>query len=186
MLIFLTLKFQRLRSNVNKLFSNLSDLTNLIQNSSDGFNKNATIHSSRKKDENTINTPQINNLESFYKEYTDFRNKTDEELKNINNKLKSKSKLPLDSERNGRELNDLNLQNSGLNTDAIKPIDISILNNPNNPPNQQFIISLITQLQENDKLVLQNLTHKVNRDEIEKIQRTDGNEIRRLYLKIVN
>lgn len=91
-----------------------------------------------------------------------------------------KKNIPNDSERNDLQLNDNNINNFNQtfgNADSIKPIDLSLLNNPNSPQNQQYIISFINQLQENDKLILQNLTHKVNRDEIEKLQKQISLEV---------
>jgi hypothetical protein len=124
--------------------------------------------------------PEVN--ENFYKDYSEFRKKTEEELNSLNNRFKLlKKNVSSDSERNDKNSHDNNSNhivnpNNG-NNDAIKTIDLSLLNNPNSPQHQQFIISFINQLQENDKLILQNLTHKVNRDEIEKLQRQMASEI---------
>jgi len=101
-------------------------------------------------------------------------------LNSLNNKFKLlKKNVSNDSERNDKQTNDnnFNIVNPNIGNDAIKTIDLSLLNNPNSPQNHQFIISFINQLQENDKLILQNLTHKVNRDEIEKLQRQMASEI---------
>lgn len=135
----------------------------------------------KKKDDIINNGSNIGITDNFFKDFTEFRNKTEEELTSINNRLKlMKKNIPNDSERNDLQLNDNNINNFNQtfgNADSIKPIDLSLLNNPNSPQNQQYIISFINQLQENDKLILQNLTHKVNRDEIEKLQKQISLEV---------
>jgi hypothetical protein len=147
------------------------------------FNSNQT----KKEDSslNLINLTNSKNSDAFYKEFTDFRIKVDDEIKTLKYKAKLKLKVTNNdaANRNTNDPNDidnLNNQNTILNQDLFKPIDISSLNNPNSSINNQFIIASINQLQENDKLVLQNLTYKVSRDELEKLQRLMGMEIERV------
>ncbi len=158
----------------------LSDISSkVLTSSSDDFLKNTNTNI-KKKDDLLItgSIPDVN--DNFYKDYSEFRKKTEEELNSLNNKFKLlKKNVSNDSERNDKQTNDnnFNIVNPNIGNDAIKTIDLSLLNNPNSPQNHQFIISFINQLQENDKLILQNLTHKVNRDEIEKLQRQMASEI---------
>ena len=77
--------------------------------------------------------------------------------------------------------------NNVLNSDTFKPIDTTLLNDPNSNINQQFIIASINQLQENDKLVLQNLTYKVIREKTREFSKINGDENRQdcMFLKII-
>ena len=179
-------KFHEVDFTLNKLFNKITDLSGQIPN----LNANNAIKNSNQqlsiKEDNIANLGSDNtnlNLDYFYKEYKDFRNKIEDEVKSINYKIKLKIKAANNDAdiRTDDPMDNNNINtNNVLNSDTFKPIDTTLLNDPNSNINQQFIIASINQLQENDKLVLQNLTYKVSREELEKFQRSMGMEIDRI------
>ncbi len=182
-------KITDIEMNISKLLNAISDISSTVLNpSSDDF-KNSNVNI-RKREDLPINGLLSDVSDNFYKDFTEFRKKIEEDVNSINNKLKSLKKNGLnDSERNDKQSHDNNYNaNTNIgNIDDIKTIDLNLLNNPNSPQNQQFIVSFINQLQENDKLILQNLTHKVNRDEIEKLHKQIATEIdKAVYKKVEN
>ena len=159
--------------NFTKLFNNL-DTSNLIPNSS-----NVQIITKKKEESNkSIPSTSKTNIDNFYKEFNDFKYKTDEELKLLNIKIKLKpktmsndviSRVADQSEVNNNSLqNNENINNIIFN--EIKPIAMNNLKNTSNI-DQQLILATINQLQENDKIVIQSLTHKVSKEELDRMQR---------------
>lgn len=172
-------KFQEIDLNIIKLFSSVSDLSgNILPNQPETIVPKVAIGTSKKKEEDSYSGSNSKfNIDSFYKEYSDFRFKIEDEVKSLNNKIKLNNKSSNNLARqvaaeneNMQHNNNMNISPDMLKTD---------LNSSSNNLNQQYILSSINQLQENDKLVLQNLSYKVNREELEKLQRHMGQEIER-------
>ena len=187
-------KFQEIDLNLLKLFNNISDLSSQIPSASENFAPKVTSMKKREEDINMMNALNTNsssktNVDNFYKEFNDFKGKIDDEIKTINKNIKLKIKSSnIEVVRSSQEPNE-NLTNPNLvssNLDGFKTLDLNQLNNNSGGNNNQFIISSINQLQENDKLVLQNLTYKVNREELEKLQRHMSQEIERAVISIFN
>jgi hypothetical protein len=182
-------KFQEIDLNLLKLFNNISDLSGQLPNAAENFAPKITsVHHHKKKDDSSTNVENLStklNLDNFYKEFNDFRFKVEDDVKAINNKIKMKLKSSTNLARQNHpdtnDINNNNNQNLVLNTELLKQFDLN-MNNSGGGLNQQFLIQSINQLQENDKLVLQNLTYKVNREELEKLQRHMGQEIERAVI----
>ena len=187
-------KFQEIDFNLNKLFNNLTDLVNQLPNMNSISASKINVTPLAKQEDSSTNLSSVVgsklNIDSFYKEFNDFRIKLEDDVKSINYKIKLKIKGSNNdaSNRNTEDHNDFNNQNNPsnlINSDSFKPIDMSVLNNPNSSINHQFIVASINQLQENDKLVLQNLSYKVSREELEKLQRLMGMEIERVVCQLI-
>ena len=176
-------KFQEIDLNLTKLFSILSESPNKDNTNNLPITKiSNVIMSTKKPDELTTNTTTSSkiNIDNFYKEFIELRSKIDEEFKILNNKTKTGKKI-IKNEIIENEINDTNIINNNNVLNEIKPSDMNFLNNTSSPPSNQ-ILKTINQLQENDKMVLQGLTHKVSRDELEKVQKQFAAELE----KIVN
>lgn len=173
--------------NLAKIFGMFEELSS---KENAGSSPTSKYIDSRRKDE-TLITPIFNqnkvNTDALQKEFTDFKLKTEEDIKSLNNKIKNKLKSGIADSRTSEQINkEIHHQNNDGQTNVVQFIEHNEnkskehSNNNNNSGALNTVINVVNQLQENNKAILQNMSFKIGKEELEKLHKVIGLDLERI------